>query len=288
MKQQDPFQRVLAPRVDVAGQASAVSLWLLAPIAVVYGSVALVPLGISVGLSVQHGLASFRTVLASPLIVRVAINTLVISATTTVLALILALPVAAALWRSKGRTRLVVLAFVLLPFWTAVLIKNFAWAALLQDNGAVNGVLAAIGLGPITLMHNRIAVVIGMIHFVLPYAIFPIFTAMRGIDLRLESAARSLGAGDMAVIRHVIAPLIMPGLTGAALLVFIVSAGFYITPVILGAPSDMMIANLVDYYVHDLAEFDQAAAVAVLILLAMAPAIALQQTVSRRGQLHAV
>lgn len=266
---------------------SAVSLWLLAPLATIYGSAALLPLGTVVGFSVQHGLSTFRAVLISPLIVRAAVNTLVISTITTLVALLLALPVAAALWRSEDRTRRVVLAFVLLPFWTAVLIKNFAWAALLQDNGAVNGILAAFGIGPTNLMHNRFAVVLGMVHFVLPYAIFPIFTAMRGVDLRVERAARSLGAGRLAVVRHVIVPPLVPGLASAALLVFIVSAGFYITPVILGAPSDMMISNLVDYYVHELVEFDQAAAVAVLILIALAPAIAIQQKVSRRGQYDA-
>ena len=104
------------------------------------------------------------------------------------------------------------------------------------------------------------------------------------IDRRLECAARSMGASTASVIWHVILPLIMPGIAAAALLVFIVSAGFFITPVILGAPSDMMISNLIDYYVHELINFNNAAALAVLVALLLAPVIILQQRVVKRGQ----
>ena len=178
------------------------------------------------------------------------------------------------------------MAFVLLPFWTAVLIKNFAWAALLQDNGLANTILQAMGLtdGPVTLLHNRFAVIIGMVHYVLPYAVFPIFTALSAIDPLLERAARSLGAAPRRVIRLVILPLIVPGLSSAALLVFIVSCGFFITPVILGAPSDMMVANLIDYYVHEVVDFNAAAALSLLILGAIAGLIVAQQMLPSEGQ----
>jgi putative spermidine/putrescine transport system permease protein len=270
-------------RGDHAGPAWNIA-WLMAPLAVLYGIFALLPLGMILRFSVANGLENFRNVLDSPLLLRVATNTLVISLTTTAVTLGLAIPVAGALWRSGAKLRSLIMAFVLLPFWTAVLIKNFAWAVLLQDNGVVNGLLQAAGLGPFTLLHNRLAVLIGMVHFVLPYAIFPIYTAMREIDLRLENAARSMGAGTANVIWHVILPLIMPGIAAAALLVFIVSTGFFITPVILGSPSDMMISNLIDYYVHELINFDNAAALAVLVALLLAPVIILQQRVAKRGQ----
>jgi ABC-type spermidine/putrescine transport system permease subunit I len=259
-------------------------LWLMVPLAILYGVFALLPLGMILRFSVANGFENFRSVLGSPLLLRVATNTLVISLSTTAIALALAISVAAALWRSGPRLRSLIMAFVLLPFWTAVLIKNFAWAVLLQDNGVVNGLLQAAGVGPFTLLHNRLAVLIGMVHFVLPYAIFPIYTSMREIDGRLENAARSMGAGTAAVIWHVILPLIVPGIAAAALLVFIVSTGFFITPVILGSPSDMMISNLVDYYVHELINFNNAAALAVLVALVLAPVVILQQRVGKRGQ----
>jgi ABC-type spermidine/putrescine transport system permease subunit I len=260
------------------------SAWLIAPLAVLYGMFALLPLGMVLRFSLTNGFENFRSVLGNPLLLRVATNTIVIGLTTTAVTLGLAVLVAAALWRSGPRLRSLIMAFVLLPFWTAVLIKNFAWAVLLQDNGVVNNLLQAAGLGPFTLLHNRLAVLIGMTHFVLPYAIFPIYTAMLDIDRRLENAARSMGAGTASVIWHVILPLIMPGIAAAALLVFIVSTGFFITPVILGSPSDMMISNLIDYYVHELIDFNNAATLAVLVALLLAPIIVLQQRVAKRGQ----
>jgi ABC-type spermidine/putrescine transport system permease subunit I len=260
------------------------SAWLIAPLAVLYGMFALLPLGMILRFSLTNGFENFRSVLTSPLLLRVATNTIVISLTTTAITLALAIIVAAAMWRSGPKLHSLIMAFVLLPFWTAVLIKNFAWAVLLQDNGVVNNLLQAAGLGPFTLLHNRLAVLIGMVHFVLPYAIFPIYTAMRDIDRRLENAARSMGAGTTSVIWHVVLPLIMPGIAAAALLVFIVSTGFFITPVILGSPSDMMIANLIDYYVHELINFNNAAALAVLVAVVLAPIIVLQQRVAKRGQ----
>jgi ABC-type spermidine/putrescine transport system permease subunit I len=126
-------------------------------------------------------------------------------------------------------------------------------------------------------------VIIGMVHYVLPYAVFPIYTAMQGIDRRLEQAARSLGAPARHVVWRIILPLTLPGVTSAGLLVFIISCGFFITPVILGAPSDMMVANLVDYYVHVVVDFNSAAALAVLILLAVLPLIIVQQLLPREG-----
>jgi len=268
---------------DQAGQSRTFA-WLIAPLGVLYGVFAVLPLGMILRFSVANGFENFRNIFGSPLLLRVATNTLVISLATTIIALALAIPVAAVLWRSGPKLRSLIMAFVLLPFWTAVLIKNFAWAVLLQDNGVVNGLLQAAGVGPFTLLHNRLAVLIGMVHFVLPYAIFPIYTAMREIDPRLEHAARSMGAGAAEVIWHVILPLSMPGISAAALLVFIVSTGFFITPVILGSPSDMMISNLIDYYVHELINFNNAAALAVLVALLLAPVIVLQQRVGKRGQ----
>jgi ABC-type spermidine/putrescine transport system permease subunit I len=259
-------------------------LWLLAPAAILYGTLGLVPLGVIVRFSLQGG--GFSTVLGSRLLLRAATNTLWISLITTAIALALGTLLAAALWRTSGVARAILMGFVLLPFWTAVLIKNFAWAALLQDNGLVNTVLRASGLtsAPVTLLHNRFAVILGMVHFVLPYAVLPIFNAMAAIDESLLRAAAGLGATARMIAGRVVLPLMLPGLVGAGLLVFVVSAGFFITPVVLGAPSDMMVANLVDYYVHELVDFNAAAALAVLILAAIIPLVLLQQALRIGGQ----
>ena len=266
------------------------SLWLLAPIGLLYGVFALVPFALIVRFALTDGGGPFSTVLRSPLLLRAATNTLVISILTTAVAVVIAYVLAAGLWRAGPTLRSVLLGFVLLPFWTAVLIKNFAWAALLQDNGLVNTLLQESGLtsAPITLLHNRFAVIVGMVHYVLPYAVFPIFNAMQAIDRNVERAARSLGANNASVIRLIVLPLTLPGVYSATLLVFVVSIGFFITPVILGAPSDMMIANLVRYYVHELVDFNAGSALAVLILSAIIPLIVLQQSLPREGRYGAV
>ncbi len=259
--------------------------WLLLPVGLLYGGLILLPLAVILRFSLADGGADYAAVLRSPLLLRVAQNTVVISVMTTVVALVLGYMLAAALWRASPARRNLLLAMILLPFWTGVLIKNFAWASLLQDNGAVNGVLQVLGItnAPITLLHNRFAVIIGMVHYVLPYAVFPIYTSMKGIDRRLEHAARSLGAPKRQVLVRIIFPLTLPGVSSAALLVFIICCGFFITPVILGAPSDMMVANLVDYYVHVVVNFGAASALAVLILLAILPLIVLQQLLPKEG-----
>jgi len=266
------------------------SLWLLAPVGFLYGAFGLVPFAVIVRFAAADGGASFLTVLKSPLLLRAAANTLVISLVTTAVALVLAYVLAAGLWRARAGLRRVLLGFVLLPFWTAVLIKNFAWAALLQDNGLINTILLNSGLtsAPLTLLHNRLAVVVGMVHYVLPYAVFPIFNAMQAIDGRIEQAARSLGARTGAVLWLIVFPLTLPGVYSAAALVFVVSIGFFITPVILGAPSDMMIANLVNFYVHELVDFGAGSALATLILAAVVPLIILQQSLPREGAYGAV
>jgi len=260
--------------------------WLLLPVGLLYGALALLPIGVILRLGLTDGGAPLRTVLHSPLLLRATENTVVISLLTTIIAVLLGALLAVALWRAGPTLRSLLWACILLPFWTGVLIKNFAWAALLQDNGEVNTLLLALGVTdhPLTLLHTRFAVIVGMVHYVLPYAVFPIYTALQAIDPRLEQAARSLGAGPLPVLRHVVLPLSLPGLYSAALLVFIVSAGFFITPVILGAPSDMMIANLVDYYLHEMADFGRASALAVLILAVTAVLVLIQQSLPREGQ----
>jgi ABC-type spermidine/putrescine transport system permease subunit I len=260
--------------------------WLLLPVGLLYGALALLPIGVILRLGLTDGGAPLRTVLHSPLLLRVTENTVVISLLTTIIAVVLGALLAVAVWRANPTLRSLLWACILLPFWTGVLIKNFAWASLLQDNGVINALLLALGLTdhPLTLLHTRFAVIVGMVHYVLPYAVFPIFTALRAIDPLLERAARSLGAAPRRVIWWVILPLIVPGIGNAALLVFIVSCGFFITPVILGAPSDMMIANLIDYYVHDVVDFNAAAALSVLILAAIAGLIVAQQMVPKEGQ----
>jgi ABC-type spermidine/putrescine transport system permease subunit I len=261
-------------------------LLLLLPIAVLYGLLMLAPLSFIAETSFSAGLGHYRGVLETPVLWRVIENTVVISATTTLVALILAYAYAAALWRAKPILKVVLLGLVLLPFWTGVLVKNFAWAALLQDNGVILDTLRTLGLdtGGLSLLHNRFAVIVGMVHYVLPYAVFPIYATLIAIDWRLVRAAQSLGASFPRAVWNVILPLSLPGVLAAGLLVFIVSTGFFITPIILGSPRDMMIANLVDFYAHQIVDFGGAAALAMLVIAVVSVLVIAYQRVPKEGQ----
>ncbi len=260
--------------------------WLLGPILLLNTLLFLVPLGLMAETSFTGGLAGYRDVLHSPLLEKIVVNTLVISGITTILAVALAYLCALCAWRSGPLGRAVVLAFVLLPFWTGVLVKNFAWAALLQDNGTVNDILQALGItsGPVTLLHTRGAVIVGMVHYTLPYAVLPIFAVMVAIDGRLERAAASLGAGPFAIARRVIVPLTLPGVYAATLLVFIISVGFFITPIVLGGPRDQMVANLVEYYARDLVDFRAASVLAIMVTVTVSLLVVLYQRLPKEGQ----
>ena len=138
-------------------------LWLLLPVGLLYGALALLPIGVILRLGLSDGGAPLRTVLQSPLLLRATENTVVISGLTTVVAVLLGALLAVAVWRAGPRLRALLWACILLPFWTGVLIKNFAWASLLQDNGVVNALLLALGVTdhPLTLLHTRFAAIVG-------------------------------------------------------------------------------------------------------------------------------
>lgn len=231
---------------------------------------------------------SYQRVFADPLVRRSLTNTFWISTISTVVTLVLGYLAAYVIWRQGPLVRVILFALVLLPFWTGVLVKNFAWAVLLQDNGLVNKLLQGIGLTdePVQLLHTRLAVVIGMSHFLLPFAIFPIFAALSAQDGRVEQAARSLGAGGLQVFRRIILPLSLPGVSAAGLLVFIICTGFFVTPVVLGGPGDMMVANQIDFYARRLTDFRAAAALAVVLTVAVSLMAAVYQRALRSGGQH--
>jgi len=174
-------------------------------------------------------------------------TTVRIVAVTTIVSLLLGYLVAYAMAQMGERQRLLLTLCVLVPFWLSVLVRALAWLILLRNNGLVNEGLLALGVvdEPLALVRNELGVVIGMIHYMLPYAIPPLYTNMHGIDRRLVAAARGLGAGPFGAFRRVFLPLSMPGIVGAGVLVFVFSLGFYITPAILGGGKTVMIAEYI-------------------------------------------
>jgi putative spermidine/putrescine transport system permease protein len=142
---------------------------------------------------------------------------------------------------------------VILPLWISVLVRAFAWVTLLRREGLVNTALMSTGLldQPLALIWNELGIVIGMVHYMLPFGILPLWSAMRDIDRRFIAAARGLGASRFEAFWRVFLPLSLPGVVGAGLLVFIFSLGFFVTPAILGGGRTLMIAEYISVQILD-------------------------------------
>ncbi len=181
------------------------------------------------------------------------LTTLRTAVTVTIGCLLLGYPVALYLTR-PGRTGMIALGVVLLPFWTSILVRSYAWMVLLGRRGLLNEALVAAGIidHPLRILNTSIAVHVAMIHILLPYMILPIANALRQIDPSLRRAALSLGASPGGAFRQVTLPLSMPGVAAGVLLVFVLSLGFYITPALVGGAHDMTIAMLIAQEVDQL------------------------------------
>ena len=214
--------------------------------------------------STQH----YRALFAEPAYVAAFVNTIDLSVSVTLLTLLLGYPVAYLMTTLSPRGRAVVLACVLVPFWTSILVRTFAWMVLLGRNGLLNHALVALGIveTPIALIHNRIGVQIGMVHVLLPLMILPLYSVMARIDPAWLRAARSLGARPWQAFVHVFLPLSVPGIGAGCALVFLSSIGFFVTPALLGGPKQITIAMLIDLMINDLLNWGFGAALALMLL----------------------
>lgn len=233
------------------------SYWLLTlPALLMLLALYLVPLANVLEISVSDpapGLGNYGLLFTSASVQRTLLTTLRIATITTLGALLLGYVVAYAMRAASSRRQRFMLFCVLLPFWISVLVRSFAWIALLGTQGPLNTFLIGTGLidEPLALMRNETGVLIGMVHVMLPYAVLTLYANMRGIDAGLIAAARSLGASRGQAFRRVFLPLTLPGLVGAGTLVFILSLGFYVTPALLGGGKVLMVAEYVAVQIND-------------------------------------
>ncbi len=202
----------------------------------------------------RPGLANYGVLLTSAPIHRVLVTTLRICVITTAIALALGYVVAYALVHAAPRTQRWIFLGVVMPLWISVLVRAFAWVTLLRREGVLNTLLLETGVTtePLSLLWNEFAVCVGMVHYMLPYAVLPLYANMREIDRRLIAAARGLGASRGQAFRRVFLPLSRPGILGAGILVFIFSLGFFVTPAILGGGKTLMIAEYIRAQIIDL------------------------------------
>jgi spermidine/putrescine transport system permease protein len=186
----------------------------------------------------------------------------------TVLCLILAFPAALFISRSSKRKNLY-LQLVMLPFWTSFLVRTYAWLFLLRDTGLVNTVLQKAGIihGPLQLLYNDGAVLLGLVYGFLPFMVLPIYATLERLDRSLPEAAADLGARPWATLLRVIVPLSRPGIIAGAVLVFIPCLGAYLTPDLLGGGRTVLVGNLVQSQFTTARDWPFGAAVSMLLML---------------------
>lgn len=196
------------------------------------------------------------------------VNTFEIAAVSTLACLALGYPLAYLMATTGPRARAVLIACVLVPFWTSVLARSLAWIILLGRQGLVNQWLVGAGLldRPVPMLFNALGVQIGMVHVLLPFVVLPVYAVLVRIDPGLPAAARSLGASPMRAFLAVTLPLSLPGVIAGASLVFILAIGFYITPALLGGPGDVTVAALIEMMVRDLLDWSFGAVLGVVLL----------------------
>jgi len=247
--------------------------WILvAPALVLMLVFYLYPLGQVLWISVTEpkpGIDNYGLLFTSASIHKMLITTARICAITTLVTLLLGYVVAYSLVHARPRAQRWIFLGVVLPLWISALVRGFAWVALLRREGVINSALTGAGIidQPLSLLWNEFAICVGMVHYMLPYAILPLYANMHEIDQRVIAAARGLGARPFQAFRRVFLPLSLPGIVGAGVLVFILSLGFYITPAILGGGKTLMITEYISTQILDLLRWGPATMLATSLIL---------------------
>lgn len=245
----------------------------LGPLALLLGGFFVVPLLIVAWNSVSGlalDVASYRRILIEPIYFNVLRRTFTVGLYVTVLCVVFGYPIAYLLSVVQARTATILSTFILIPLFTAFLIRTYAWMIILGRRGVINEFLLSVGIirEPLIILHTSVAVYIGMTHVLMPIAIFTMGAIMTQIDPTLIRAAGVLGATPVHAFLRVYLPLSLPGVLAAAVLIFIMAIGFYITPALLGGPSDTMISQLIVTQTTTLLNFELGFALAVVLLVA--------------------
>ena len=245
---------------------------LLAPILIYFAAFFVLPVARLLVLSVWDNgptVAPFVEITAHSEYLGVLARTAQLSIGVTLLTLLLGYPVAVYMTRLSGWALALGMFLVVFPLLTSVLVRSFAWIALLGRQGVVNQALIAMGIieQPLKILFNQLGVYIGMVHVMLPIAVMTMYGVIKGIDARLLKAAEILGAPPFRVFLHVFLPLSAPGVAAAGLLVFIASASAYTTPVLLGGPRDTMLAALIGDQIQETLNWHLGAALSVVLLV---------------------
>ncbi|KAA1427797.1 ABC transporter permease [Nocardioides antri] len=197
----------------------------------------------------------------------IVIRTVMVTLLVTALCLVLAYPYAYLMTIVGPRVRLLMVAAIMLPFWTSLLVRLYAWVIVLQPNGPMNSALERLGLGRVDLLGTMWGVALGSVHVLLPFMVLPLYASLGSIDRRLVDAAVSLGARPSVAFARVYFPLSVPGVLAGSTIVFIFTMGFYFTPAFLGSSRNSLISEQIVNQISRLLAFGRGGAMALLLLL---------------------
>jgi putative spermidine/putrescine transport system permease protein len=246
------------------------SYTLVAPAVGVLVLVMLVPVLMLLARSVREpvpGLSNYTALLTDATAQTVMVRTLKMSLIVTLVTLAVGYPYAYVLSVAGPRLRAVLMAVVLIPFWTSLMARTFAWVVIFGEGGPLQDIAALVSLHVPSLLGTTLGVTIAMTQVLLPFMVLPLYSAMRGVDRRLVDAAISLGAAPWKAFLKVYFPLTKPGVAGGSIIVFILALGFYITPRIIGSPQNAMISQLIVVQADELLNFAKAGALAATLIV---------------------
>jgi len=191
-----------------------------------------------------------------------------ISSLVTFICLLMGYPLAYYLSSIPIKKANVLLILVLIPLWTSLLVRTFSWIMLLGRNGIINQSLLKLGLiqDPLRIMYNTFGLTVGMVHVMIPFMILSLYSVMKGIDRNLLKAAQNLGATPFYAFRKIFLPLSVPGILAGSIMVFVISIGFFVTPVLLGGPRELMISMVIEQAISVLLNWGFGSAASFILL----------------------
>jgi putrescine transport system permease protein len=226
---------------------------------------------------------NYTTLLRDPLYVEAALSSLRIAAISTALLLLVGYPIAYAMARAPAGWRPILLALVILPFWTSFLIRVYAWIGILRPEGFLNAALQGLGLPTVQILNTETAVHIGLVYAYLPFMVLPLYATLERLDRTLIDAALDLGATPLRAFWTITAPLSLPGVLAGSLLCFIPIVGEFVVPDLLGGSETLMIGRTLWSEFFSNRDWPLASAVAiVLLVLLVVPIVLYREAEARR------
>jgi len=222
-----------------------------------------------IGRDGSYSFENYERMVKSRAYIRIFLTTFKISILTTLICVLIGYPLAYFMSQLSRKWANICMVGVLIPFWTSLLVRTYAWLVLLQKKGLLNNIALELGLisEPIKFVHNTTGTLIGMVHIMLPFLILPLYANMRSIDKDCLKAASNLGATPARAFWTVFFPLSLPGLLAGLLIVFVLCLGFYVTPAILGGGRVIMAAMKISSNIELYFSWGAASALGVVLLV---------------------